>query len=322
MLKNINVNKACGPDGLSGKILKNCSGSIAYPLSLIYQISYNTGIVPQEWKVANVVPVYKKGSKISVENYRPISLTCLVMKIFEKIIRDELMFKCSHMLNQNQHGFLPEKSCSTQMISFTESIAAALNASIRTDVIYFDFAKAFDSVNHDIILAKLKNCFNIDGALLKFIVNYLKERKQCVIISGHKSDLTNVRSGVPQGSILGPLLFVIFINDMLNCVSDGTNILLYADDTKIWRQIRSVEDQRALQCDINSLHLWATENKMKFHPDKCKVLPVAPLGKGLRDLFNKIYPLNYIYHYSLDGNELEFFESEKDLGVHVTANLS
>ena len=324
MLKNINVNKACGPDGISGKILKNCCGSLAYPLSLIYRLSYNSGIVPQEWKMANVVPVYKKGSKSSVENYRPISLTCLVMKIFEKIIRDDLMSKCSQILNKNQHGFLPGKSCTTQMIGYTESIAAALNESIRTDVIYFDFAKAFDSVNHDIILQKLKNLFNIDGTLLKFLVNYLKDRKQCVIIGGHTSDFVNVTSGVPQGSILGPLLFVIFINDMINCVSNDTHILLYADDTKIWRQIRSIDDHYSLQCDINALNFWATANKMKFHVGKCKVLPIFPSGKELqlRDLFNKIYPLNNIFYYSLDGNKLEYVESEKDLGVHVTSNLS
>ena len=109
---------------------------------------------------------------------------------------------------------------------------------------------------------------------------------------------------------------------MINLVSQWTNILLYADDTKMWRKIKSIEDQHALQCDIDALHNWATKNKMKFHTDKCKVLPIAPPGKGLRDLFNKIYPLNYIYYYHLGGKELEYVESEKDLGVYVTANLS
>ena len=112
--------------------------------------------------LANVVPVHKKGPKTSIENYRPISLTCLVMKVFQKIVRDELLAKCQHKLNQNQHGFLPQKSCTTQMVSYIDSLLllSIINDNIRTDVIYFDFAKAFDSVNHDIILKKLKSEFN------------------------------------------------------------------------------------------------------------------------------------------------------------------
>ena len=153
-------------------------------------------------------------------------------------------------------------------------------------------------------------------------MNYLKDRKQCVLIGGHKSELKNVISGVPQGSILGPLLFVIFINDMINCVSEDTNISLYADDTKIWRQIRSNVDHEILQKDIDALHMWSVQNKMKFNIAKCKVVPIAPPGKGLNDLFNKIFPLIYIYYYNLGSDELEFVESEKDLGILVTAKMS
>ena len=118
--------------------------------------------------MANVVPVFKKGSKASVENYRPISLTCLCMKIFEKIVREEIMKRCGHPINRAQHGFLPGKSCTTQMINFMDSLAGSINAAGRSDVIYFDFAKAFDSVNHDVLLHKLKSGYGIDGVMLKF----------------------------------------------------------------------------------------------------------------------------------------------------------
>ncbi len=205
-----------------------------------------------------------------------------------------------------------------QLIAFADSIATAINSSIRTDVVYLDFAKAFDSVNHDIILRKLKDRFKIDGTMLKFMVNYLQDREQCVIISGKKSNMANVRSGVPQGSILGPLLFVLFIDDMTGEVSEGTGIALYADDTKIWRRICKWNDHEILQGDINALHKWSLENKMKFHLKKCKVVPIAPSDKDIQDLVFKIFPLrNKTFFYKLGEKDLEYVNEEKDLGVIV-----
>ena len=269
--------------------------------------------------MANVVPVHKKGSKSLAENYRPISLTCLVMKIFEVCIRDELMNRCSHLLDPRQHGFLPNKSCTTQLVNYVDSLSQTINDSARADVIFFDFMKAFDSVNHDIILSKLKYQYKIDDILLKFMVNYLQNRIQQVTINGKISSPKAVVSGVPQGSILGPLLFVLFINDMFSEVSGGTEIALYADDTKIWRRIECWNDHLVLQSDIDSLFAWSQNNKMKFHPMKCKVLRIT-LGH-IEDYNDVLFPF-WHFIYIMNGEPLEFSDSEKDLGVLVTSKLS
>ena len=311
LLKNLDPNKAQGPDGIHGKILKNCYSSLSKPLAILFQISYNTGTIPRKWKQANVVPVHKKGSKACVENYRPISLTSIIMKTYERVVREKLLNICGHLIDSRQHGFMLNKSCCTQLVTFCDSLSLSLNKNIQTNVIYFDFQKAFDSVNHDIILKKLKYQYNIDGSLLRFFVNYLKGRNQHVVIGSEKSSNQIVTSGVPQGSIIGPTLFILFINDITSEISPGTNIALYADDTKIWREILTGDDHWILQNDINKLLNWAKLNKMIFHPDKSKVLAVSN-AHDPEDLF--IYTLN--------SKIIEYTPCEKDLGIKIVPKLS
>ncbi len=319
LLSKVNSNKAQGPDGIHGNILKNCASSLAYPLSIMFKISYNSGCIPREWRHAHVVPVHKKGSKNDIENYRPISLTCLIMKTFERILKDELLLRTEYLLDNRQHGFLRNKSCTTNMINFSDSLAISINDchSMGIDVVYFDFSKAFDSVNHDLILNKLKHTFGIDGRFLKFIMNYLRGRDQRVIIGNSKSEPLPVLSGVPQGSILGPILFVLFINDLPAGLDPGTEVALYADDTKIWRSINNQQDHEILQSDINYLNMWAEKNKMCFHPQKCKVLSVLSKPSP----FLGILP-NIEYIYNLGDGILKFADSERDLGVDMTKNFT
>ena len=177
-------------------------------------------------------------------------------------------------------------------------------------------SKAFDSVNHDLILDKLKNSYSIDGRLLKFLKNYLCKREQSVVLDGVKSSLKPVLSGVPQGSILGPILFVLFVNDLHEGISTNTHIALYADDTKLWRSIKNEEDITQLQRDINILYFWSLNNKMKFHPDKCKVVTIKHRPSPLAML-----PF-VAYHYHLGENLLSYADSEKDLGVHINKSFT
>ena len=316
LLDNLDINKAQGPDAVSGAVLKNCSKTLAYPLSILFNLSYNTGYIPQEWKLANVVPVHKKDDKNKVTNYRPISLTSLVMKVFERILYDELLTRTIDKIDTRQHGFLRNRSCNSNLLLFTESIVRSLHEKIGTDVIYFDFAKAFDTVSHDLILNKLKTQYNIDGTLLKFFTEYLCSRKQRVILDNVISECVDILSGVPQGSILGPLLFVLFINDIYTNIDKDTNIALFADDTKIWRDINSEADCEILQNDINTLSTWSRNNKMSFHPDKCKALSIH----DSRPDFVKVLPFPYCY-YNINGNIIEFCENERDLGVLVSSNF-
>ena len=316
LLKNINPSKAAGPDGIHGMVLKNCAPALAKPLTTMFNISFVSGCIPEDWKLASVVPVHKKGEKGSVENYRPISLTSLIMKVFERCIKKELFNVCESALDQRQHGFINHKSCTTQMVPFIHDLSLTLNNRYKTDIIYFDFAKAFDSVSHDLILQKLKRQFKIDGLMLRFIRSYLEGRQQQVVIGGMASSKLIVNSGVPQGSILGPLLFVLFINDMFTCVSPGTNITLYADDTKIWRDIHLSSDHFLLQKDIDKLYTWSIANKMKFHPSKCKALAVTNQRNILHNL-----PFT-IFQYKLHNTFIDYVNSQVDLGVTVSSKLS
>ena len=246
LLSDIDPNKAQGPDKIAPFILKSCATEIAPILQVIFKQSLNLGILPSDWLSSNVCPVFKKGNRNDPSNYRPISLTAPCCKIMEHIIFHSIMdhAKCNNILIDNQHGFRSGFSCETQLILLVEDISYAMDNGFQTDVILLDFSKAFDTVPHLRLLKKLEH-YKIDSLVMNWIRSWLTQRTQSVVVNGFSSPPVSVLSGVPQGTVLGPLMFLLYINDIANGIS--SSIRLLADDCILYQTIKSKNDSAILQ---------------------------------------------------------------------------
>ena len=209
----------------------------------------------------------------------------IVGKVLERCVCNRLYDHVKHLITKSQHGFLRRKSCVTQLLSVLHIIGQFLDKNIQTDVIYLDFTKAFDSVDHQILLHKLAS-YGVTGQLYNWFVNYLSGRRQRVVVNGATSSWAPVPSGLPQGSLLGPILFVIFMNDLPDILPDETLAALYADDTKLYKSITSIGDCENLQQALTELDQWNRENNLDFNDLKCKVLTIT----------RRKLPLTYAYH--------------------------
>ena len=275
-LAKLNLGKTPGPDKWHPLRLKGIADLISLPLSILFQKSLNEGILPTEWLKACITAIHKKGDKGTADNYRPVSMTSIICKLMVSIVRDKLVehLVTNELLSNHQRGFVPQRDCMTNLLTCMEKWTEFLERGDSVDVIYTDFSKAFDSVPHQRLLRKLEN-MGITGNVLEWIRSFLSNRSQCVRVEDELSSWKPVKSGIPQGSVLGPTLFVVFINDMPEVVDNLCE--LFADDAKLFRDVhlRDEENNVSLQNDLNALGGWSKQWQLPFNVGKCKCLHIG-----------------------------------------------
>jgi hypothetical protein len=308
LLANLDPNKAAGPDKLHPSFLKEVSTELSPLYTRLFQKSLDEGYVPTQWRTADVSPIFKKGEKYDPANYRPVSLTAVTSKCLEHIVAKQIM---SHMedngiLTDSQHGFRAKRSCESQILNFTQEITTGIAEGQQYDVNVMDFSKAFDRVPHARLLRKA-DFYGIQGQTHQWLRSFLESRSQRVLVDGEASDRCDVVSGVPQGTVLGPVLFLLFINDLPDTINSPCK--LFADDLVVYRVIKGEADSVALQQDMDLLADWESRWGMKFHPDKCESMTLT----------RKRSPLQSTY--SLRGHPLTKVNQAKYLGVTIASNL-
>jgi hypothetical protein len=252
-ISDLKSDSAAGPDGIPVILLKNCSESLCSPIKLLWKESFESGTVPKFYKESYVTPLYKKGDRARAGNYRPVSLTSHIIKIYERVLRKTIVqyLDDNNILCHNQHGFRSGRSCLTQMLDHFDDIMQGLTNDKDTDAIYLDYAKAFDKVDHRMLIEKLR-LYGFSPQLVKWIESFLVDRSQKVVVDGKHSYLAKIISGVPQGTVLGPILFILFINDLESCVKNS-KVRFFADDTRVCKQISSEADTGELQADLDNI---------------------------------------------------------------------
>jgi hypothetical protein len=309
VIRKLKMGKSPGIDKISNDFIKLAGVEIVPYLVHMFNTSIQVGKLPSSWKNALVVPIYKGGGRAKVGNYRPVSLTSMICKILERVldIRIKAMMDLGEGFTEKQHGFRKEYSCESQLLGFQEDLAAVLDKGGRVDAVFLDFRKAFDTVDHTILMLKLWRCLG-NVKIVNWIGDFLKDRVQSVKVNRKSSQNIRVTSGVPQGSVLGPLLFNIFVNDIVNNIN--SNVRLFADDCVVYKEISNANDESVVQTDLDEISKWVKINRMGLNIDKCKYLR---FGKGKKE---------GVGNYSISGMHLKEVENYKYLGVVFNKDLT
>ena len=262
--------RSIGPDGLPGYVIRGCSDSLSKPLLFLFNLSLVKGVYPTRWKVTRVTPVPKSGSKSEVTNYRPIAIFSSVAKLFDFALYRRIYPQYEGQMADIHHGFRAGRSTTTNLTCLVEDLARELDHGGQVDVAYFDYQKAFDRVDNDVLINRLGEA-GFSPTLLNFFSSYLADRRQYVRFNNFESNLYFTRSGVSQGSNLGPLLFTILVNGLGRVVRE-TRCLMFADDLKLYTVVSRVADCRGLQRDIDNVTEWSEASGLQLNPDKCSVV--------------------------------------------------
>lgn len=306
-IKALDGRKGPGPDNIPPKFVKTCCKELLLPLYLIFNKSLETGMFPSRWKVAYIIPIFKSGDKTLCSNYRPISILSCFAKLFESLVYEPLYDHLKGHISSSQHGFVRKRSTLSNLLEFKNYLCHVFASGGQSDALYLDFSKAFDRVDHLTLCHKL-SFYGVHGCLLRWLISYLNNRTQLVTMKGFSSTPISVSSGVPQGSHLGPLLFVIFINDLINRLS--SRCLLYADDLKIYNDITDTASCIVLQKDLNTVSNWCVLNGMSLNVNKSCVISFTKKKN------------RYIHQYYIGDKVLSRSEVVRDLGVYFDAELT
>lgn len=315
LINALPLNKACGLDGISARLLKDAAPIIVPSLTFIINLSIRTGIFPDDWKIAKVTPIYKDEDKANPNNYRPISVLPVVTKLIERVIFDQLYsYLTGHnLLTESQSGFRPQHSTMTALLDAVNDWYSNIDRGLLNGIIFLDLKKAFDTMDHQILLHKLK-LYGVCQSSLVWFTSYLKERKQSTFSNGVLSDSCAINCGIPQGSILGPLLFLVYINDLPSC-DLFSKVRMYADDTSLTIASDNVHVlEQQMNHDMSEIHTWLQANKLSLNVVKTKYMIIASQ--------HKIRHLTHQFQIEVNHQLLKREKGYKYLGVEIDDSLT